>query len=109
MEENHGLARRALKIYERAVDAVLPEERFELFNIFLKQAASMKGVTATREIFEKAIEVLPDEQSREMCLRYADMERKLGEIDRARAIYIHCSQICDPRVMRLVYCKYSPL
>lgn len=26
------------------------------------------------------------------------METKLGEIDRARAIYAHCSQICDPRV-----------
>jgi pre-mRNA-splicing factor SYF1 len=25
------------------------------------------------------------------------MERKLGEIDRARAIYVHCSQICDPK------------
>ena len=33
-----------------------------------------------------------------MCQRYADMERKLGEIDRARAIYVHCSQICDPKV-----------
>jgi pre-mRNA-splicing factor SYF1 len=30
-------------------------------------------------------------------MRYADMERKLGEIDRARAIYIHCSQMCDPK------------
>lgn len=26
------------------------------------------------------------------------MERKLGEIDRARAIYAHASQFCDPRV-----------
>ena len=26
------------------------------------------------------------------------METKLGEIDRARAIYIHASQMCDPRV-----------
>lgn len=33
-----------------------------------------------------------------MCIRFADMETKLGEIDRARAIYAHCSQICDPRV-----------
>lgn len=33
-----------------------------------------------------------------MCLRFADMECKLGEIDRARAIYSFCSQICDPRV-----------
>ena len=38
-----------------------------------------------------------------MCQRYADMERKLGEIDRARAIYVHCSQICDPKVRKLTY------
>lgn len=36
-----------------------------------------------------------------MCQRYADMERKLGEIDRARAIYVHCSQICDPKVSNI--------
>lgn len=36
-----------------------------------------------------------------MCLRFADMECKLGEIDRARAIYSYCSQICDPRVSDL--------
>ena len=34
------------------------------------------------------------------------MERKLGEIDRARAIYVHCSQICDPRVSLFVFLKY---
>lgn len=44
------------------------------------------------------LQVLPDEHSRDMCLRFADMESKLGEIDRARAIYSYCSQICDPRV-----------
>ena len=32
-----------------------------------------------------------------MCLRFASLERKLGEIDRARAIYAHASQFCDPR------------
>ena len=37
---------------------------------------------------------------REICMRYADMERKLGEIDRARAIYVHCSQMCDPKVKK---------
>jgi len=36
-----------------------------------------------------------------MCIRFADMETKLGEIDRARAIYGHCSQLCDPRVRSL--------
>lgn len=33
-----------------------------MYNIYIKQVASMKGVTATREIFEKAIDELPDEQ-----------------------------------------------
>ena len=31
-------------------------------------------------------------------MRFADLERKLGEIDRARAIYMHASQLADPRV-----------
>jgi pre-mRNA-splicing factor SYF1 len=44
------------------------------------------------------IAVLPDRQTAEMCLRFAALERKLGEIDRARAIYAHASQFCDPRV-----------
>lgn len=38
---------------------------------------------------------------RSMCLRFADLERKLGEIDRARAIYAHASQIADPRVSEI--------
>jgi pre-mRNA-splicing factor SYF1 len=42
--------------------------------------------------------VLPDKQTAEMCLRFAALERKLGEIDRARAVYAHASQFCDPRV-----------
>ncbi|XP_058970864.2 pre-mRNA-splicing factor SYF1-like isoform X1 [Pocillopora verrucosa] len=97
LEENHGLARHAMSIYERSTKAVLPEEQFEMFNLYIKQAAEIFGVTHTREIYEKAIEVLPDEQAREMCIRFADLERKLGEIDRARAIYMHSSQMADPR------------
>ena len=31
-----------------------------------------------------------------MCLRYANLERKLGEIDRARGIYVHGSQQVNP-------------
>lgn len=32
-----------------------------------------------------------------MCIKYAELERNLGEIDRARAIYVHASQSADPR------------
>ena len=96
-EEDYGLAKHAMSVYDRAIHSVLPEERFDMYNIFIRKAAEMFGVTHTRQIYEKAIEVLSDGQSQEMCLRFAELERKLGEIDRARAIYAHCSQMCDPR------------
>merc|ERR1739844_526724 len=98
LEEQHGLARHAMAVYERAVNAVEKSEKLAIFNIYLKKAAEIYGVTRTREIYEKSIEVLEDLEASEMCLRFADMETKLGEIDRARAIYGHCSQMCDPRV-----------
>uniref|UniRef100_A0A673MQQ9 Pre-mRNA-splicing factor SYF1 n=1 Tax=Sinocyclocheilus rhinocerous TaxID=307959 RepID=A0A673MQQ9_9TELE len=98
LEEEYGLARHAMAVYERATAAVEPEEQHQMFNIYIKRAAEIYGVTHTRAIYQKAIEVLPDEHARDMCLRFADMESKLGEIDRARAIYSYCSQICDPRV-----------
>uniref|UniRef100_A0A8B9P1P7 XPA binding protein 2 n=1 Tax=Apteryx owenii TaxID=8824 RepID=A0A8B9P1P7_APTOW len=98
LEEDFGLARHAMAVYERATRAVLPAEQYDMFNIYIKRAAEIYGVTHTRPIYEKAIEVLADEHAREMCLRFADMECKLGEIDRARAIYGYCSQICDPRI-----------
>lgn len=37
-----------------------------------------------------------------MSIRFAQMERTLGEIDRARAIYAHCSEICDHRVSTFI-------
>ena len=37
---------------------------FQMFNVYIKRAAEIYGVTYTRPIYEKAIEVLPDEQAR---------------------------------------------
>ncbi|OCH87421.1 protein prenylyltransferase [Obba rivulosa] len=97
-EEEHGLAKRAMSIYDRATQVVKDEDKFEMFTIYIAKATENYGLPATRPIYERALEVLPDKQTAEMCLRFASMERKLGEIDRARAIYAHASQFCDPRV-----------
>ncbi|EMD38479.1 hypothetical protein CERSUDRAFT_135308 [Gelatoporia subvermispora B] len=97
-EEEHGLAKRAMSIYDRATQVVNDEDKFGLFTIYIAKATENYGLPATRPIYERALEVLPDKQTAEMCLRFASMERKLGEIDRARAIYAHASQFCDPRV-----------
>lgn len=69
-----------------------------MFTVYIAKATANYGLPATRPIYERALEVLPDKQTAEMCLRFAALERKLGEIDRARTIYAHASQFCDPRV-----------
>ncbi|KAJ7261364.1 protein prenylyltransferase [Mycena haematopus] len=98
LEEDFGLAKRSMSIFDRATQAVGDEDKFEMFTIYIAKATANYGLPATRPIYERALEVLPDRQTAEMCLRFAALERKLGEIDRARAIYAHASQFCDPRV-----------
>ncbi|KAJ7445741.1 hypothetical protein B0H11DRAFT_2086655 [Mycena galericulata] len=98
LEEDFGLAKRSMSIFDRATQLVADEDKFEMFTIYIAKATANYGLPATRPIYERALEVLPDRQTAEMCLRFAALERKLGEIDRARAIYAHASQFCDPRV-----------
>jgi len=83
-------------IYDRSTKAVEPPLRPKMYNIYIKRATENFGISRTRQIFEKAIAELPDHQVKTFALRYANLERRLGEIDRARAIYTHCSQICPP-------------
>ena len=98
LEEERGLARHAMRIYERATRAVSDADRAEVFNFYITKSASNFGLTSTRPIYERAIESLPDKDAKDMCLKFAEMEKRLGEIDRARAVYQHASQFADPRV-----------
>ncbi|KAG5645896.1 pre-mRNA-splicing factor syf1 [Asterophora parasitica] len=98
LEEDYGLAKRSMNILDRATKVVADQDKFEMFTIYIAKATQNYGLPATRPIYEHALEVLPDRQTADMCLRFAALERKLGEIDRARAIYAHASQFCDPRV-----------
>ncbi|KAF8163140.1 protein prenylyltransferase [Crassisporium funariophilum] len=97
LEEDYGLAKRSMNIYDRATQVVSDEDKFDMFTIYIAKATANFGLPQTRPIYERALEVLPDRQTAEICLRFAALERKLGEIDRARAIYAHASQFCDPR------------
>ncbi len=107
LEEERGLARHAMRIYERATRAVSDEDRFEMFNFYITKSASNFGLTSTRPIYERAITALPDKEAKDMCLKFAEMERRLGEIDRARAIYGHASQFCDPRTIPSFWSKWE--
>mmetsp|Transcript_59329 Transcript_59329/g.138202 ORF Transcript_59329/g.138202 Transcript_59329/m.138202 type:complete len:886 (+) Transcript_59329:105-2762(+) len=97
LEEEHGLARHALAIYNRATKAVEENDMYEMYSILLRKTAELFGQTRTREIYDQAIEALPHARIKDACMKYAKMETMLGEVDRARAIYVHASQFCDPR------------
>ena len=107
LEEDRGLARHAMRIYERATRAVSDEDRADMFNFYITKSASNFGLPSTRPIYERAIAALPDKDARDMCLKFADMEKRLGEIDRARAIYGHASQFCDPRTSPSFWSKWE--
>uniref|UniRef100_A0A7S1RQK7 Pre-mRNA-splicing factor Syf1/CRNKL1-like C-terminal HAT-repeats domain-containing protein n=1 Tax=Alexandrium catenella TaxID=2925 RepID=A0A7S1RQK7_ALECA len=97
LEEEHGLARHALAIYNRATRAVEEKDQYEMYSILLRKTAELFGQTRTREIYDQAVEGLPHGRIKDACVKYAKMETMLGEVDRARAIYVHASQFCDPR------------
>jgi pre-mRNA-splicing factor SYF1 len=134
-----------MAVYDKACERVAPEDRKDMYFIYIDRATERFGVTKTREIYEKAIQNLPDKHLKPMILRYAgrccflsmpsalhpllsrfffrpaptrtdpfpscflrcdvigvchshtEMERKLGEIDRARHLYSYGSQFTDPR------------
>lgn len=67
------------------------------YNIYIAKVATYLGITKTRPVFESAIENLQENDLIQMGLRLAQLERKFGEIDRTRAVYIHISQFSDPR------------
>ena len=97
LEEKHGLVRRAMAVYDRAARAVQESDRISVYRLYIRKVEEFYGVTKTREVYERAVEALPDGEARDMCLQFSQMERKLGEVDRARGILSHGSQFADPR------------
>lgn len=98
MEEHHSLARHALKVLDRAVKEVRDEDRPDLYRFYVVKMATMFGVTKTRPIYEEALTAMVrPEDVLDFAVRYADMETRLGEIDRARGIFLQTCEIADPR------------
>jgi len=97
LEEKHGLLRRALKIYQRAAAAVAPADRYEVYLQYIARTTEALGLIATRPVFEEAVAQLPESHVKDMCLRFASMEKSLGEVDRARAILGHAAQFANPK------------
>ena len=98
LEEKHGLAKHAMGVYRRATRAVAGKDKRAVYEHYIARAAEYYGVMRTREIYEDAIESdMPQADVRHMCRRYAALEKSLGEIDRARAIFVSAASVADPQ------------
>ena len=97
-EENFGLLSHAMAIYDRATKEVdQGEELMQVFNLYIAKATQFYGVARTREVYERALErMTPGQLLVQLGLRFAKLERKLNEVERARGIYTHLSQFCNP-------------
>ena len=99
-EEEFGLARNAMKVYESGVKSVRKADRLQLYELYITKASEFFGIAKVREIYESAIEStehpLSDVDTLKLVIQYANLERKLGEVDRARAILTHGSSIANP-------------
>jgi|EP00979_Chaetoceros_neogracilis_P012137 pre-mRNA-splicing factor SYF1 len=96
-EEQFGLTKRALGVYERMCTIVPAEEKYSAYQLYIAKTVKYIGITATRTIYERAIPALEDKPAAKMCVIYAKMEASLHEIDRARAAYTFGAQLADPR------------
>lgn len=98
LEEDRGLVSKAMKIYDRASRIVIDKDKPTMYKYYIERTIENFGLAATRPIFERAINALPETEAKDMCLEFINVEQKLGEIDRARALFAYGSQFSDPRV-----------
>lgn len=97
LEEEYGITRHCMDILDRATTAVPVEDKYEVFLYYIKKVEEYYGVTKTREVYEKAMETVPEDKVKDVALRFADLETKLGEVQRARMIFTYASQFCNPQ------------
>lgn len=107
LEEDRGLIRNAVKIYDRATKAVTSKDKLEVYRYYISRVAEHFGLPASRPIFQTAIDSLEDKDANVISQEFINVEEKLGEIDRARALLGFTSQFNDPRTSTEFWKKWE--
>ena len=112
-EEMYGIGRLSMSIFQRAAELFVttsgsPDQEDEsVLSAWIASAVRQYGVGKAREVYEYAIGVFKDERAAQWCIKYAGLETKLLEFDRARAIWIHGGQFADPSQMPSYWDAYE--
>jgi pre-mRNA-splicing factor SYF1 len=98
LEEEYGLINHAIEVYDKALRDVPDNEKLEVFNVYMQKAVDFFGIGKTRALYEEAYSLLTEPRDIiEAGLKFAQIERKLGEIDRCRALYGYLADYSNPR------------
>lgn len=104
-EEKFGLFNHAIEILDRMSDEVPEKDKQKAYEIFATKVANLMGITRTRPIYEKALENFKGKTFVLFGLRYAKLEKKLGEIDRSRQIFNYLAPMVDPEIDHHLFWK----
>ena len=100
-----SLTKRLLPIYERQCAALPLEKKLQAYQLYIAKTNALLGPTATRPLYETAIQACNDQDAAVLCHEFALLEVDLNEIARARAAFTYGSQLVDPRRDRMEYWK----
>lgn len=95
-EENNGLYSAVLSVLEETVGKAPPKDLPFLFRLQVAYAHRYFGVSRAREVYKKALELLSGEALVPIGIEFAGVERRLGEIDRARSVFRYLTQFVEP-------------
>ena len=97
-EEEYGLTQRALRVYQ-TMCATVPsdKDKYTAYRLWIAKTTKYRGLPATRDIYQQAVQTLSDRPAAQLCLDFCKMETTLHELDRARAILVYGAQAADPR------------
>ena len=98
LEEEFGLGNHIIEIFEKAVRDVLNSQKPQMFLVYMQKICDFFGIMKMRTMFEAGFEIFTiPQQIIDLGIQFANIEKKLGEIDRVRSLYQYISQFCDPR------------
>lgn len=106
-ETEFGLNRNVMRVCQRwaSFPRLGKGKRLEAYLHWGRQSELFFGSQSVRPIFDQAMrdDELKDEQVVVVCLHFAHAEQRLGELDRARAIYKHGAFFQDPALQQSLW------
>ena len=103
-EEKYGIYQHAMDIYKRAAKVLNDDD---IYFAWIASCMRIYGIPKCREVYDYILDNSEGENAANWCMRYAAVEVKLTEYQRARDIFKHGAQFADPSKMNEYWEAYD--